>query len=298
VTFFDFLGHYWWLVFPLMGVGGAVLGRWDQLSRRRHERRLEMLRAQGRLAPAPAAAPPPVEEDQSDAARLERLMAAHDAVTHRWLEYELDVAKLIAYPAMSDGRQPLTAAFLRAKKVADNLRPDSPKEHLTARAIAEYRDAVTDYEVAFDVAERDARRLKDSSFSETERKRLDTAKQLLTVAVDQAATPAERQLAYRRVREELDGLLSISDEAIDVLEKKVALELPAADRGAVSASAAAGVADAAPPAPAAPPQAPAAASVPPASAPLAASASVPPAASVPPRPATAPGRIVRPKPPV
>ena len=88
MTFFDFLGHYWWLVFPLMGVGGAVLGRWDQLARRRHERRLEMLRAQGRLAAAPAAAPPPVEEDQSDAARIERLMAAHDAVTHRWLEYE------------------------------------------------------------------------------------------------------------------------------------------------------------------------------------------------------------------
>lgn len=302
MTFFDFLGHYWWLVFPLMGVGGAVLGRWDQLARRRHERRLEMLRAQGRLAAAPAAAPPPVEEDQSDAARIERLMAAHDAVTHRWLEYELDVAKLIAYPAMSDGRQPLTAAFLRAKKVADNLRPDSPKEHLTQRAIAEYRDAVTDYEVAFDVAERDARRLKDSSFSETERKRLDTAKQLLTVAVDQAATPAERQLAYRRVREELDGLLSISDEAIDVLEKKVALELPAAGRGAASASADAGAADAeAPPrsvdAASRPAPVPPAASAPPPSAASAPPSAPPQAASAPPRPATAPGRIVRPKPP-
>ena len=40
----------------------------------------------------------------------------HDAVTSRWLEYELDVAKIIAFPAMSDGRQPLTAAFLRAKR--------------------------------------------------------------------------------------------------------------------------------------------------------------------------------------
>ena len=48
---------------------------------------------------------------------------------------------------------------------------------------------------------------------------------MLTIAIDQAATPAERQLAYRRVREELDGLLSISDEAIVVLEGKVALEL-------------------------------------------------------------------------
>ena len=99
-------------------------------------------------------------------------------------------------------------------------RPGSRREQL-----AEYRNAVADFEVAFDVAERDARRLKDSSFTEVERKRLDTAKQLLTVAIDQAATPAERQIAYRRVREELDGLISLSDGAIEVLETQVMLEI-------------------------------------------------------------------------
>jgi hypothetical protein len=154
-------------------------------------------------------------------------MDAHDSVTSRWLEYELDVAKTIEYPAMSDGRQPLTAAFLRAKKVADRLRPASPEAQVTPEQRREYQDAVTDYEVAFDVAERDARRVKDSSFTPPERKRLDVAKQLLTVAVDQAATPAERQLAYKRVREELDGLISLSDGAVDVLEQRVALELDA-----------------------------------------------------------------------
>ena len=45
------------------------------------------------------------------------------------------------------------------------------------------------------------------------------------LAVDQAATPAERQVAYKRVREELDGLISLSDDAVDRLEKKVALEI-------------------------------------------------------------------------
>ncbi|MFX8922135.1 hypothetical protein ABTN04_18750, partial [Acinetobacter baumannii] len=93
---------------------------------------------------------------------------------------------------------------------------------VSADELREYREAVTDYEVAFDLAERDARRLRDSGFTEAERKRLHTAQQLLTVAVDEAATPAERQLAYQRVREELDGLISLSDEALDVLEKRVA----------------------------------------------------------------------------
>ena len=162
---------------------------------------------------------------RSAATQLERLFASHDEVTARWLEYELDVAKIIAFPAMSDGRQPLTAAFLRAKRIADGLRPASAKARLTKEQLAEYRNAVADFEVAFDVAERDARRLKDSSFTEVERKRLDTAKQLLTVAIDQAATPAERQLAYRRVREELDGLISLSDGRSRCSRRKVMLEI-------------------------------------------------------------------------
>ncbi|MCC4908622.1 hypothetical protein [Microbacterium sp. cx-59] len=231
---FQFIGSYWWLVFPLMGVAGGAGRAIEQAGRRRHKRRLEIIRAKGELkaaqvAAAAQAALPPVPT-ATPSAGLARTMASHDEVTSRWLEYELDVAKTIDFPAMSDGRQPLTAAFLRAKKVADRLRPASADATLTADERREYQDAVTDYEVAFDVAERDARRLKDSSFTAPERKRLDVAKQLLTVAVDQAATPAERQLAYKRVREELDGLISLSDGAVDVLEQRVALEIDAPPR--------------------------------------------------------------------
>jgi hypothetical protein len=244
--FWQFAQDNWWLAFPLLGVLGMIGNRWERSARQRHRRRLEVIHAKAELKAAEAAARgktvaaaslPPITGQtavpdtgsaprETQATQLERLFATHDAVTARWLEYELDVAKIIAFPAMSDGRQPLTAAFLRAKRIADGLRPASSKARLTKEQLAEYRNAVADFEVAFDVAERDARRLRDSSFSDAERKRLETAKKLLTVAVDEAATPAERQLAYRRVREELDGLISISDEAIDVLEKKVMLELP------------------------------------------------------------------------
>ncbi|WP_308455398.1 MULTISPECIES: hypothetical protein [unclassified Microbacterium] len=249
----QFFGAYWWLIFPLMGVAGGVGRAWQKSLERRHVRRLEVLRAKSELRAAQVAAraqpaatdAPDSRESDSPATRLQRLFDAHDAVTSRWLEYELDVAKLIAFPAMSDGRQPLTAAFLRAKRKADGLRPASPKTRTGKEELAEYRDAVHEYEAAFDIAERDARRLRDHSFTEVERKRLDTAKQLLSVAVDLAATPAERQLAYRRVREELDGLISVSDEAIEVLENRVALELttgeltpPAVPASAASESAA------------------------------------------------------------
>jgi hypothetical protein len=303
--FFQFIGGYWWLVFPLFGVLASVGRAWESGARRRHKRRLEVLHAKAELKAAQAAArggypvtgPVAVGAHGTPAAvpvgastQLQRLLDAHDAVTARWLDYELDVAKLIAYPAMSDGRQPLTAAFLRAKKVADGLRPASPKAKLTPEQLSEYRNAVTDYEVAFDVAERDARRIKDSGFTDGERKRLDTAKQLLTVAIDQAATPAERQLAYKRVREELDGLISLSDEAIVVLEKQVGHELTAGPSASATA---------AEPAPqetekdAAADEAPASG----APQPMRAPARPPQTWPVPSRVTdTAPGRIVRPKP--
>lgn len=230
--FWTFASHFWWLIFPLVGIAGGFVRRWDVLAQRRHARRLEVMKAKAELKTITASTrvtrtddPQPITKPSPLPDQLEKLFAVHDDVTARWLEYELDVARMIAFPTMSDGRQPLTAAFLRAKKVADRLRPPSADARVGADQVAEYRAAVTDYEVAFDLAEREARRVRDSQFTETERKRLATAQQLLAVALDDSATPAERQVAYRRVREEVDGLLALSDEAVEILENRVALQI-------------------------------------------------------------------------
>lgn len=230
----DFAGDFWWLIFPLMAAAGGAAKSWERASKRRHERRIETLKVKAQLKQAQIdarsgwrARATVVDSTPSVAPNdlLVRLFAEHDEITARWLDYELDVSKLIAFPAMSDGRQPLTAAFLRAKRTADALRPPSAEAKVTEQQVAEYLDAVGAYAVAFEVAEKDARRLRDSTFTEPERKRLDRAQKLLTVAVDESATQAERNLAYKRVREELDGLILLSDEAVEVLEKKVAREL-------------------------------------------------------------------------
>lgn len=239
-----FAGH-WWIIFPLMGVGGAIVGRLQGLSRQRHKQKLETLRLKGEIKAAqlaargqvaPTMSPREVAQQQANSSKelLGRLFTEHDEITARWLDYELDVAKMIAFPAMSDGRQPLTAAFLRAKKTADALRPSSADARVTEQQVSEYLDAVGNYAVAFEIAEKDARRLRDSTFTETERKRLERAQHMLKVAVDQSATAAERQTAYRRVREELDGLIDLSDAAVENLEKKVALQL---ERGQASETA-------------------------------------------------------------
>jgi len=247
----DFAGDYWWLIFPIMGMAGGAAKAWERSAKRRHERRIETLRMKAQLKTAQIEAralsqkprgqrttvvdttASPVPNDL-----LARLLAEHDEITARWLDYELDVAKLIAFPAMSDGRQPLTAAFLRAKRTADALRPASAEATVTEQQVSEYLDAVGAYAVAFEIAEKDARRLRDSTFTDAERKRLDRAQQLLKVAVDESATQAERNVAYKRVREELDGLILLSDDAVQVLEKQVAREIaaPAAPASAPSAA--------------------------------------------------------------
>ncbi|MBB6402829.1 hypothetical protein [Arthrobacter sp. AZCC_0090] len=210
--FFDFLSHYWWLVFPLSGLAGGWARSWSRASEQRHRRRVELYRLQTEATQA----------EQASQTEVLRLQEAHDAVNRRWLDYELDVGKLIDFPAMSDVREPLTVAFLRAKREADGLRPAAPGDMTTAARLAEYRAAVRSFELAFDVAEREAKRVKDSNFSGPERQRLATARKLLRIASDSAATPAERQTAYKRARRELDGLIVLPEATIAALEEKVA----------------------------------------------------------------------------
>ncbi|WP_309102137.1 hypothetical protein [Microbacterium sp.] len=87
---------------------------------------------------------------------LERLYAEHDAVTARWMQYETDPARLIAYPAMTDVRQPATAAYLRAVAHANELRRTAGAR-MTPAEFAAYRDAVAELERAFEIAEHAAR---------------------------------------------------------------------------------------------------------------------------------------------
>ena len=96
-----------------------------------------------------------------------------------------------------------------------------------AAAFLEYRDAVLDYAAAFDAAEREARRRKQADFSPVERESLERARRLVMIAANEAATPAERQAAYRKARAELDGLIDVPVPGAEQLERSIARELEA-----------------------------------------------------------------------
>ncbi|MBU4465701.1 MAG: hypothetical protein KKH75_07635 [Actinobacteria bacterium] len=84
---------------------------------------------------------------------LAKLVASHNAVLVRWMDYETDPAKAIAYPQMSDGKSPVMAAFLRDQQHAQWLRPASLDVRMSAAEFAAYRDAVRRVQRSFDAAE-------------------------------------------------------------------------------------------------------------------------------------------------
>ncbi|WP_407316590.1 hypothetical protein UQW22_09765 [Isoptericola halotolerans] len=217
--FWDFVGSYWWLVFPLGGMAGAWfegVRKWDE---RRRRDKIEMYRikhgAVGRGSDAP---------DHSEALgrEIERVVAAHEETDRRWLSYELDAAKTLEYPVITDMREEVTVAFHRARRDADALRPDDPDELRDRGLLDRYREAVRDYQLAFDVAEREAKRRRDSDLTADERRALDRAKKLLALADDAGAGHAERQAAYRRAMKELEGILVLPDAATEAIEQRIA----------------------------------------------------------------------------
>jgi hypothetical protein len=201
------------VLLPLVGVGYATFRT--------------IASARGRRADQVAAAPPSAPHgDTAQRRAITRTLGEHDRVDTRWLEYELDVAKLLEFPLMTDMRDPLTERFHRAKLRADFLRPADIVELVEDRdAAREYLDAVQEYVTAFDIAEAEAMRRRRAAFTGKEQERLTRAQRLLRVAADTGATRQGRDRAYQLARGELDGLLVLPERARVALERGIAGEL-------------------------------------------------------------------------
>jgi hypothetical protein len=225
----EFAGNFWWLIFPLSGVIGGGLKAIAAANERRAERRLERYRIKQQTKIAVAEASRRSRTNQAANRReMTRVLAEHSRTDAKWLEYELDIAKLLDFPMMTDMRNTATIAFHKAKRRADLLRPETVDDLMGDRhAQLEYRDAVADYVGAFDVAEVEAIRRRRSDFSSDDQQRIARAQNLLRLATDSGATAQERQSAYSRARKELDGLIALPAAARASIERKIAGELQA-----------------------------------------------------------------------
>jgi hypothetical protein len=225
----DSIWHYWWLIFPLGGVIGGGVRAIAAANDRRAERRLERYRIKQQTKVAVAEASGRGRLDDAAARReATKLIDRHDRTDARWLSYEVDVAKLLDFPMMTDMREPLTVAFHKARSRADLLRPGSVDDLVGDRtAMLDYRDAVHEYVAAFDVAEAEAIRRRRSDFSTEGQERIERAQRLIRLATDEAATPGERQNAYAKAQRELDGLIVLPSATRAAIEGRVAGELEA-----------------------------------------------------------------------
>jgi hypothetical protein len=167
--------------------------------------------ARGRQAPGGDESVPQANTQAAQWRAISRTVKEHDRTDTRWLDYELDIGKLLDFPLMTDMRNPLTERFHRAKLRADLLRPA--------------KDAVENYVTAFDVAESEAIRRRRNDFTKPEQQRLTRARNALRVAVDAGATLQERERAYALASRELDGLIVLPERARAAIERGILGEL-------------------------------------------------------------------------
>jgi len=138
------------VILPLTGAIVAAVRGFGAYRRRADERPREFDRT-----PMPDTAAPAAAENHAARWRaIRRVLDEHNRTDERWLEYELDVAKLLDFPLMTDMRDALTIAFHKAKLRAEFLRPVKAEDLLDDReAAAQYMAAVEDYATAFNAAE-------------------------------------------------------------------------------------------------------------------------------------------------
>lgn len=147
---------------------------------------------QVRLSAARAAIPAPRAPRP-----LARLQGEHEAIVVRWMQYETDPGLQIAYPAMTDVKQPATADYLRAAGRAVDARRAADGRAGPAE-FAAYRDAVADLERAFEAAEHAARVRAGEESPAASSAWQDAAQDMLsrsTEALDRAAGAAASALA-------------------------------------------------------------------------------------------------------
>lgn len=159
-----------------------------------------------------------VAEDRSAQQELNRrwkkALETHDQLDARWHNYETSLEAILARPLLRDLTDPVVEKLVRAMSEARNLRESKAPKLKPGQSLAEgaeYLNAVSRYELAFNAAERKASTSAgESSFTEKERADLKSARRMLNLVLDGNASETERQGAYNQVIKILQGLTCLS----------------------------------------------------------------------------------------
>jgi len=148
-------------------------------------------------------------------------------IKSEWTSYEMDLVKLLEYPSVTDLSVPATAEFHKSLKNVNYL--DSLNKTQASDKTDTFRQSVLDLEHNFDVMISVAKRTKWNGYSKKEQDSLRTAQNLLAIAINSASSMNERQIAYKRLIKEVEGILVFPEKAILELEAKVSPAITVAD---------------------------------------------------------------------
>ncbi|AUG29451.1 MULTISPECIES: hypothetical protein [Microbacterium] len=178
----------------------------------------------------------------TERATRDRLTAAwqgfhdrHDELLRKILHSETNWDSLFFHPALTDPNVPETYRMLLAMRAAGVLRDTAGELPIALSEDTDllelpYPKAVVEFNLAWDAAERNARRLGQKGIPVAERTLIKEIRTLLDLAENSAASQTERSLSYRRALKLIESLESVHvpPRAVAQLEgrQKLAVEGP------------------------------------------------------------------------
>lgn len=169
---------------------------------------------------------------ESRAATWQSYHDRHNELLRKILHAETDWDTLFFMPALSDSSVPQTLTMLRAMRTANTLRDTAGKmptnldddDDLTKLP---FPRAVEDFALAWEAAERHARKVGQKNVPLAERRLIKQIRTLLDMAENSAASETERNLAYKRAQALIGDLESIHipTKAMEQLEERKLLAL-------------------------------------------------------------------------
>jgi hypothetical protein len=145
-----------------------------------------------------------------------RALEKFDKVKMQWLEYELDILKMLDAPLMVDYSCAETAALASAMdKAADSLSDASAAQGTPEESIhkKEFSQAVSELQIAFRVAEDNATRKGLTYLEAPAQNKVQQARNLLMLAQDTGASDSEREVSYAQAMKNLKGIIVLTPEA-------------------------------------------------------------------------------------
>lgn len=156
----------------------------------------------------------------SVAVTLAQAIAVLDSVKSAYADYELDARMLLAYPALVDPQDPVSARWFEAFEQACALEPEDvhrcPPDHQQ-----QFIDAVLAAEKTWEAAEANARAVALDHLDADQRNRIRRARRALDLAMDPATPAGEREAALSTALDLIHGIVTLPKATRSTLRRAI-----------------------------------------------------------------------------